>query len=295
MADIHFIGMGNMGLPMATNLAKSHDIRVHDIGAAQREAAEQAGLQLLDDAEVGAGAGVLVTMLPAGDHVRAAVIGADLGARMAAGGLLVDCSTTDRDTALALAEYAAGHGLHAIDSPVSGGIKGAQAASLTFMCGGQGSDVERARPLLQAMGQKLFHAGGHGAGQVAKMCNNMLLAICMGGTCEALNLGRRLGLDPAVLSQIMHQASGTNWVLDCYNPWPGVMEGAVAGEDYRGGFKSALMLKDLGLAQAAAEDSGSPLHFGALARSLYQRHCEGGSAELDFGSLLRRYLEEGRD
>lgn len=291
MSTVHFIGLGNMGLPMATNLAGNRKIEVYDIDQSQCSEAAKAGLKLLGADEVGAGADMLISMLPAGEHVRAAVIEADLAARMNSDGLLIDCSTTDRATALQLADYAQAAGCRGIDSPVSGGINGAKAATLTFMCGGQTADVERARPLLEAMGRKVFHAGDSGAGQSAKMCNNMLLAICMAGTCEALNLGHRLGLDEKVLSEIMHQASGTNWVLDCYNPWPGVMEGAVAATDYQGGFKSSLMLKDLGLAEASAVENRSVLHLGALVRSLYAQHCKDGSNELDFSSILRHYRE----
>ncbi|MBF2754494.1 MAG: 3-hydroxyisobutyrate dehydrogenase [Gammaproteobacteria bacterium AqS3] len=292
MKTVHFIGLGNMGLPMALNLKAARAVQVYDISERARTAAGAAGLEVLGDDAVGIGADALISMLPAGEHVRSAVIESGLVGRLNAGALLIDCSTADRDTALALAECAREHGCGAIDSPVSGGIRAAEAGTLTFMCGGEAGDIERARPLLEAMGSRVFHAGDTGSGQSAKMCNNMLLAICMAGTCEALNLGHRLGLDEAVLSEIMHQASGANWALDCYNPWPGVMEGAVAGADYRGGFKSDLMLKDLSLAGAAADQSGSVLHLGALVRALYERHCEAGGGELDFGSILRLYRED---
>ena len=290
--NIHFIGVGNMGLPMAINLGKEFDVKVFDVDEVQLGRARDAGLPVLDADAIGQGADVVITMLPAGEDTRRAVIESGLAERMNADGLIIDCSTTDHETAVAIARYAEHHQLSAIDAPVSGGIKGAQDATLTIMVGGSHQALERARPLLDAMGQNVFHAGANGAGQVAKTCNNMLLAISMAGTCEALNLGHELGLDVNLLSQIMHKASGSNWVLDHCNPWPEVMEGAPAGNGYQGGFKSKLMLKDLVLAENAARAAGQPIYLGSLARNLYANHCAGGAADHDFSSLLNHYRED---
>lgn len=188
-----------------------------------------------------------------------------------------------------MAEAAAAKDLAFIDAPVSGGVGGATAGTLTFICGGEVATYNKARPVLEAMGKNIFHAGPHGAGQVAKICNNMMLAILMAGTSEALALGVKNGLDPAVLSEIMKQSSGGNWALNLYNPWPGVMEGVPASRDYQGGFLVNLMTKDLGLAFDNAVANQASIPMGSLARNLFQLHAGQGNGQLDFSSILRLY------
>ena len=288
---IHFIGLGNMGLPMAVNLSKKFDVAVFDLSTQQCQAAEQAQLSTLLQEDIGHNADVVISALPAGKHMRAAIIDNHLGEKVNASCLFIDCTTADYDSAIALHEHAAAHSHICVDSPMSGGIKGAQNATLTFMVGGDDDAVERAKPILYAMGQNIFHAGKAGAGQIAKICNNMMLAISMAGTCEALNLGSRLGLDVKILSNIMHQASGSNWVLDRYNPYPKVMDNAPASNAYQGGFKTGLMLKDLGLAETTAINNEVPIHLGSLVRSLYAQHAQQHS-ELDFSSILKHYTGE---
>ena len=285
---IHFIGLGNMGLPMAQNLAKTFDVAVFDLTESQQTLAEAAGLTVLTQTQVGVNATVVITALPAGRHMRAAIMENDVATRTQAECVFIDCTTADYESALALHEYASKAGHFVVDAPMSGGINAAQAATLTFMVGGEISALERAQPYLQAMGSNVFHAGKAGAGQVAKICNNMMAAISMVGTCEALNLGASLGLDTATLSQIMNKSSGNSWVLEKYNPWPGVMPQAPASRDYQGGFKSALMLKDLALAESTAIAENVPIPLGAMMRSVYASHCK-HHGDLDFSSILKQY------
>lgn len=186
-------------------------------------------------------------------------------------------------------------GIRFLDAPVSGGVTGAAAGTLTFIVGGESADFEAARPILACMGQNLFHAGALGAGQIAKMCNNMLLAIHMAGTAEALALGVKEGLDPGVLSTIMGKSSGNNWSLERYNPWPGVMENAPASRGYEGGFMTRLMVKDLGLAMALAEHAHSAVPMGALARNLFNLHASQSRESKDFSSILELYLDKSQD
>ncbi|MCC5856604.1 MAG: 3-hydroxyisobutyrate dehydrogenase [Ectothiorhodospiraceae bacterium] len=290
MATIGFIGLGNMGGPMAINLVKAgHQVQAFDLSeAAIKRVADAGATGVASVAEAVRGAEFVISMLPAGKHVRGLYLGDDgLLKVMEQGALVIDSSTIDADSARAVAQAAREAGCSMIDAPVSGGVAGAEGGTLTFMVGGDGADVERARPLLEVMGAKLFHAGDAGAGQVAKMCNNMLLAISMIGTSEALNLGVSEGLDPAVLSEIMQSASGGNWVLNVYNPYPGVMEKAPASRGYTGGFGTALMLKDLGLAADAAVKCGTSTPLGGLARQLYAMHAAGGAEDKDFSSILQ--------
>jgi 3-hydroxyisobutyrate dehydrogenase len=204
---------------------------------------------------------------------------------------VLDCSTIDAQTAREVGEAAAQHGIGFLDAPVSGGVAAAKAGTLAFMCGGEAAVFERAQPVLEAMGRASFHAGPAGAGQVAKACNNMLLAIHMLGTCEALAMGEKHGLDPAVLSEIMLASSGRNWSLEVYNPWPGVQQGSPASNDYRPGFMVDLMAKDLGLAMEVAAAAGVDNRMGALARELFDAHRDGGNGGLDFSSVLSRYRQ----
>ncbi|MBY6193054.1 3-hydroxyisobutyrate dehydrogenase [Marinobacter hydrocarbonoclasticus] len=295
MAKITFIGLGNMGAPMAANLLKAgHDVTVFDLSKPAVEALVAEGARTADSGKAAAeGAECVITMLPAGKHVEAVYLGDDgLLAALSAGTLVIDSSTIAPETARNVAEQAAERELAFIDAPVSGGVGGAKAGTLTFICGGDASTFEKAKPILEGMGKNIFHAGPHGAGQVAKICNNMLLAILMAGTSEALGLGAKNGLDPAVLSEIMKQSSGGNWALNVYNPWPGVMEGVPASREYQGGFLVNLMAKDLGLAFDNAVTNQASIPMGSLARNLFQLHAGQGNGELDFSSILRLYKPE---
>ena len=286
--QIAFIGLGNMGRFMARNLVRAgHAVAGYDVvSAALQELANQGGRPAASVAECVRGAEMVFTMLPAGRHVREVHLGdGGVQAHARAGALLVDSSTIDPATARDVAASASARGLGMLDAPVSGGTGGADAATLTFMVGGAAQDLARARPVLQQMGKTVFHAGGSGAGQVAKMCNNMLLAIQMAGTAEALRLGVAHGLEPARLSEIMSKSSGRNWPLEVYNPCPGVMPGVPASRGYSGGFASALMLKDVGLAVDAAAALGVATPLGLLARQLYQEHGDRGNGQLDFSSV----------
>lgn len=295
MAKITFIGLGNMGAPMASNLLKAgHAVTVFDLSQPAVEALVAEGASTADSGRAAAdGADCVVTMLPAGKHVEAVYLGEDgLLAALPAGTLVIDSSTIAPETARKVAEAATKKGLAFLDAPVSGGVGGAKAGTLTFICGGDNDTFERAKPVLEGMGKNIFHAGPHGAGQVAKICNNMLLAILMAGTSEALALGAKNGLDPAVLSEIMKQSSGGNWALNVYNPWPGVMDGVPASRNYEGGFLVNLMSKDLGLAFDNAVTNQASIPMGSLARNLFQLHAGQGNGELDFSSILRLYKPE---
>jgi 3-hydroxyisobutyrate dehydrogenase len=286
---IAFIGLGNMGLPMAQNLARAgFNVCGFDLSAAQMEQLAEAGGQpAVSVAEAANAADVVITMLPASRHVESIYLGA--------GGVLevsqpktlfIDCSTISPDSARKLATAALQKNLSMIDAPVSGGTSGAQAGTLTFMVGGRVDDLEKARPLLEKMGKNIFHSGPNGSGQTVKVCNNMLLGILMAGTSEALQLGIANGMDPKVLSEIMAKSSGRNWVLEVYNPCPGVMEDVPSSRNYAGGFGVDLMLKDLGLAVENSLLVGASLPLGALTRNLYDLHSKSGNGALDFASIF---------
>ncbi|MFU8815021.1 MAG: 3-hydroxyisobutyrate dehydrogenase [Pseudomonadales bacterium] len=287
MTRIGFVGLGNMGGPMARNLATAGQVvKVFDLvpelaAAVAGAEPQQSAVACLQDVDV------FVSMLPAGRHVESLYLGDDgIIANAAPGTLLIDCSTIDPGTARKVADAAAQRGLGMLDAPVSGGTAGAEAGTLTFIVGGPAEALDRARPLLEIMGRTVFHAGDNGAGQIAKICNNMLLAVLMTGTAEALALGVSNGLDPAVLSEIMKQSSGGNWALNVYNPYPGVMDGVPAARGYQGGFLVDLMSKDLGLAMETADASSSSVPMGALAKNLYRLHQRGNDAgRLDFSSI----------
>ena len=294
--DIAFFGVGNMGGPMAANLVKAgHRVRVFDLVPALVEAAVENGAEAAPDpARAVSGAEMVISMLPSAQAVEELYLGeAGILSAIDPASLIVDCSTIDAATARKLSVLAGESGRTMIDAPVSGGVGGSRAGTLTFICGGPEAAVERARPLLEVMGRNVFRAGDSGAGQVAKICNNMLLAILMAGTAEALQLGVDNGLDPAVLSQIMAESSGSNWALKVYNPWPGVMENAPASNDYRGGFGVKLMNKDLGLALQSALASRSSTPMGAQASSLYALHANAGNEALDCSSIQRLYASRG--
>ena len=286
---IAFIGLGNMGGPMAHNLHKAgHEVRAFDLSAPARDKLAADGVPVATDAAAAVqDADIVISMLPASQHVDGLFLGqGNLLAQLPAGTLVIDCSTIAAATSRKVAEAAQAGGVQFIDAPVSGGTGGAIAGTLTFMVGGEAAALERARPILEKMGANIFHAGGVGAGQTAKICNNMLLGILMAGTSEAIALGVANGLDPKVLSEIMRRSSGGNWALEKY-PMPGVMEAAPASKGYAGGFGTDLMLKDLGLAQenATAVKAATPL--GGLARSLYAAHSLAGNGALDFSSIIR--------
>ncbi|WP_375422103.1 3-hydroxyisobutyrate dehydrogenase [uncultured Sphingomonas sp.] len=288
MARVAFIGLGNMGGGMAANLAKKgHDVRAFDLSADALARAEAAGcLPAAGAMETIAGAEAIVTMLPAGTHVESVYTDAVFG-NAAPTAVLIDCSTIDVATAKRVGEAALAKGLVAVDAPVSGGIGAANAGTLTFMVGGSAEGFARAEPFLADMGKAVIHAGASGAGQAAKICNNMLLGVTMAGTCEAFLLAEKLGLDAQKFYDIASVSSGQSWSMTTYCPVPGVGPDTPADHDYQGGFAAALMLKDLRLAMAAADDTGAPTPMGAEARALYERLAEAGQGGLDFSALIR--------
>lgn len=290
MTTIAFIGLGNMGGGMAANLAKAgHDVRAFDLSAEAMARAKDAGCLPADSAaDAVAGADVVVTMLPAGRHVES-VYDEHVFAAAAPATLLIDCSTIDVDTARRVASAAAGKGLVAVDAPVSGGIAAANAGTLTFMVGGSKEAFDRAQPVLAAMGKAVIHAGGSGAGQAAKICNNMLLGATMVATCEAFGLARKLGLDPATFFAISSVSSGQSWSMTSYCPVPGVGPETPADHDYHGGFAAALMLKDMRLAMAAAESSGADTPMGRRATDLYEDFVANDAEGLDFSAVMKRF------
>lgn len=288
MAKIAFIGLGNMGGPMAANLIKKgHQVVGFDVSeAALNQLVANGGQVAATAIEVARDAEVVVSMLPSGKHV-ADLYTEEFMAQLVPHAVLIDSSTIDAVTARTVAAAAVAQGHAMIDAPVSGGTAGAQAGTLTFIVGGAAQDFERAKPILEAMGQNIFYAGESGAGQVAKICNNMLLAIHMIGTSEAINLGVRHGLDPKVLSEIMQKSSGRNWSLEVYNPYPGVSENTPASKGYAGGFAVDLMAKDLGLAAEASLDTKSSTPLGNTALNLYRMWSEAGNGKIDFSSIIK--------
>lgn len=290
MSRIAFIGLGNMGGPMAANLLKAgHPLRVFDLVPAAVEAAVAAGASAAcSAADAVVDAEVVISMLPASRHVEGLYLGQDgLLAKIPDGALLIDCSTIAPATARKVAAAAAARQLQMIDAPVSGGTAGAVAGTLTFIVGGEGTALERARPVLGAMGRNIFHMGAAGAGQVAKLCNNMALGVIMAATGEAIALGVAHGLDPKVLSQMMAVSTGRSWATEVCNPWPGVLENTPASRGYSGGFGNDLMLKDLGLAAEAAMGAGASIPLGELARNLYAMNSAQGNGALDFSSVVK--------
>lgn len=295
MSQIGFIGLGNMGGPMVSNLLKAgHQLKVFDIVPGLVEKSAQEGAVAVDTAsEAVKDVDVFISMLPASVHVESLYLG-DEGILKVLGGntLVIDCSTIASSCAVRVNDAASKRGITMLDAPVSGGVGGAVAGTLTFIVGGSDEGLERARSLLQDMGKNIFHAGGPGAGQVAKICNNMLLSVLMTGTAEALQLGVDNGLDPAVLSEIMRKSSGGNWALEVYNPYPGVMDGVPASKEYAGGFLVDLMIKDLGLAMEAALAKGAATPMGSLARNLYIAHGDNGFGRKDFSSIQKVFSKK---
>jgi 3-hydroxyisobutyrate dehydrogenase len=290
MATIGFIGLGNMGAPMAANLVKAgHRVRGFDVVAARAEALAAKGGEAAATAGEAAGAGELViTMLPAGPDVRAVYL-AEGGvlARARKGALLIDCSTIDVETARAVTAVAGAAGFPMLDAPVSGGVVGAEAAGLAIMVGGEAAAFDRGRPVLEAMGRTIVHAGPAGNGQAAKICNNMMLGVSMIAVCEAFSLAERLGLEAQTLFDISAKSSGQCWALTSYCPVPGPVPASPANRDYAPGFAAAMMLKDLRLAQQAAGASAASTPLGAAAANLYQLFVDESTGHLDFSAIYR--------
>jgi 3-hydroxyisobutyrate dehydrogenase len=290
MAQIGFIGLGNMGLPMAQNLIKAgHPVCGYDLSTDALDKFSAAGgiaVRSLDVASMGVD--LVITMLPAREQVREVYLGqGGVLASAAPGTLLVDCSTVDVETARAVAAAAKVNELEMLDAPVSGGVAGAQAATLTFMIGGGDKAFERAKPVLEGMGKSIVHAGAAGAGQAAKICNNMILGISMIAVCEAFVLAEKLGLDAHKLFEISSQSSGQCWSLTSYCPLPGLVPASPANHDYQPGFTAAMMLKDLKLAQDAARLTRAVAPLGAGATAVYQRFVDDGGGAVDFSGIIR--------
>lgn len=287
-ATVAFIGLGNMGGGMAANLARNgYSVRAFDLSEDALTKAEQAGATRTSSAaQAVEGADAVVTMLPAGKHVEA-VYTEQVFAAAAAGALLIDCSTIDVGTARRVIAVAAERGFAMVDAPVSGGIAAAKAGTLTFMVGGEDEAFARARPILEAMGKAVIHAGDAGNGQAAKICNNMLVGATMIATCEAFVMAKKIGLDPQTFYDISSVSSGQSWSMTSYCPLPGVGPHTPADDGYEGGFAVALMLKDLKLATEAAAGVDASVPMGNLAESLYQLMANGGQGSRDFSSVIQ--------
>ncbi len=286
MANIAFIGLGNMGGPMAANLVKAgHKVTGFDLVEASKTAAKAAGVTIADSAATSVkGAEVVITMLPAGKHVVA--VWTDVIPSIAKGALIIDCSTIDVDSARAAHGLASKAGLLSVDAPVSGGVGGATAGTLTFMCGGDAKSFGAAKPILEAMGKKIVHCGDPGAGQAAKICNNMILGISMIAVGEAFALAEKLGLSHQALFDVSSTSSGQCWALTSYCPVPGPVPASPANNGYKPGFASALMVKDLTLAQDAASAAGAATPLGKHAQELYKAFDAAGHGGVDFSGII---------
>jgi len=292
---IGFIGLGHMGGPMAANLLKAgHAVTAFDLVPDALDAAKAAGATLAASPRAAAeGAEVVITMLPAAQHVKSVYLGDDgVLAGVAKGVPLVDSSTIDPATAKLIGEAAAKQGNPFADAPVSGGVVGAQAGTLTFMVGADEALFETLRPVLSGMGKNMVRCGETGTGQIAKICNNLLLGISMIGVAEAMKLGETLGIDPTKLASIVNTSTGRCWSSDTCNPYPGIVETAPASRGYSGGFGADLMLKDLGLAVDAARNAKQPVFMGALAQQLYQSMSQQGLGGLDFSGIIKLYAKQ---
>ena len=290
MARIAFVGLGNMGLPMAQNLLKAgHQVEGVDVNAAAVAKLVTAGGAGVETAKTAAArADVVITMLPAGQQVREVYLGSSgIIENANAGTLLIDCSTIDVETARAVASAAEKKGLLMLDAPVSGGVGGASAATLTFMVGGSAQAFTRAESILQKMGKTIVHAGGAGNGQAAKICNNMILGVSMIAVSEAFVLAEKLGLDHQKLFDISSKSSGQCWSLTNYCPVPGPVPTSPANRDYQAGFTAAMMLKDLKLSQEAAKAAGANTALGADAARIYSAYVESGEAGKDLSGIIR--------
>jgi 3-hydroxyisobutyrate dehydrogenase len=295
MARIGFIGLGNMGLPMVRNLLKAgHEVIAFDVVARALDAAVTAGARAARSAaDATAAAELVMTMLPEGRHVREVYLGAGgVIAAAAEGVLLIDCSTIDVASARAVSQAAADRGLEMIDAPVSGGVAGAVNATLTFMVGGEAGAVAKAQPILEKLGATIVHTGPSGSGQAAKICNNMMLAISMIGVAEAFTMAERLGLSAEALFQVASRSSGQSWCLTSYCPVPGLVPSSPANRDYQAGFTTAMMAKDLRLAQDAANSVDAATPLGSEARNLYALFKGKGHGELDFSAIIKMIAGE---
>jgi 3-hydroxyisobutyrate dehydrogenase len=286
---VALIGIGNMGKPMGRNMLKAgHSVTSYDLVPEAIDYIVQFGGKAATSAAAAVdGAEIVMTMLPTHDHVRDVYLGkSGILAGIPAGTLFVDSSTISISVTRELAAEVKKRSCKMLDAPVSGGTHGAEAATLTFMVGGDVEDLERARPIFQAMGKNIVHAGTNGAGQTAKICNNMLSGICMVGTTEALALGVANGLDPKILSEIMRTSSGTNFALQQMNPYPGVMDTVPASRGYTGGFRSEFQLKDMLLAAELANQSCTVATLGTIACNMFALHCDAGYGKLDYSSIM---------
>ena len=292
MKKIGFIGLGNMGLPMANNISKAGiEVNAFDLSEKALKQAENLGMSIKQDSKgVLEDIDALITMLPNGSSVEKIFLEDNLFEVINKRTLIIESSTISPEISKKISTIAKNHGISMLDAPVSGGVKGAELGNLTFIVGGSQADLEKGLSLFKIMGDKIFYAGESGSGQIAKLCNNMLLAVHMCGTAETLALGVNNGLDPVVLSEIMKNSSGGNWSLEKYNPYPGVMETAPASENYSGGFLNSLMLKDLKLASELALGSKSTTPMGKLAMQLYEEMMDDGFGTLDFSSIQKKYL-----
>jgi 3-hydroxyisobutyrate dehydrogenase len=297
MATIGFIGLGNMGAPMAANLVKAgHQVTGFDIVPGPLDAlAAKGGRAATSVAAAAASGEIVITMLPAGPQVRAVYLGNEgVLAHARKDALLIDCSTIDVETARAVAAVAADSRFDMLDAPVSGGVAGAETATLTFMVGGEAAIFARAQPILAAMGRTIVHAGPAGNGQAAKICNNMILGVSMIAVCEAFSLAERLGLSAQTLFDIVAKSSGQCWALTSYCPVPGPVPSSPANRDYAPGFTAAMMLKDLRLAQQAAGATAAPTPLGAAAANLYQLFVDDGAGGVDFSGIYRLICKPDR-
>lgn len=287
MATIAFIGLGNMGGPMAANLVKAgHKVVAFDLVAASRDQAKRDGAAIADGAAASVkGAEVVITMLPAGKHVLS--VWNEVVPAMSKGALIIDCSTIDVESAKEAHALAAKHGVASVDAPVSGGTGGAKGATLTFMCGGADKAFAAAKPVLEKMGKKIVHCGGAGAGQGVKICNNMVLAVSMIAVSEALALAEKLGLSHQAVFDVVSTSSGQCWALTSYCPVPGPVPTSPANNDYKPGFASALMVKDLTLAQDAAKATGAATPLGKQAQEIYQAFDAAGNGGVDFSGIIQ--------
>ena len=287
---IAFIGLGNMGGGMAANLAKAgHEVRAFDLSEDALAAAKSNGCETFADAAAAVqGVEAVVTMLPNGSIVKSVLEGSVFG-HAPEGALVIDCSTIDVATTRTLSKAAAEQGYTMVDAPVSGGIAAANGGTLTFMVGGSAEAFARAEPILSAMGKAVIHAGDAGAGEAAKLCNNLILAATMIATCEGFAMAEKLGLDPQVFYDISSKATGQSWSMTSYCPVPGVGPQSPADNDYQGGFATALMLKDLRLALAAADEADAAIPLGSRAAALYEDFAGAGNGGLDFSAIIKTY------
>ena len=289
MAKIGFIGVGNMGGPMARNLITAgHSLKVFDLSEDAVNFVVQSGAERAASIQDAAkGVDIVVTMLPVGGNVREVFLNEGVVAVADQGTLFIDSSTIDVESAVAVHEAAATAGFQMLDAPVSGGTVGADNGTLTFMCGGEKATFDKARPILEAMGKNIVHCGGPGQGQVVKICNNMIAGIITLATSEAFIMGEKLGVDRQVLFDVISTATGSSTILEGSCPLPGVLGGAPSSNNFKPGFMAKLMLKDLRLSQAAAQLAGSPTPLGAVATATYQQHINNGFGDLDNSSICK--------